>query len=156
MSMNAHFNPSTKRSFQVHHRKEHGTCEQRTVLDLEDLKTDDASCRIYSEPIILRLYWKEVCAYACLWVHSRTALDASGSTLDLASAAGTTSLQGSGRAGGYGYHKSSAAAHDAIVNAGFVLSERIDGRGDSAVNDALLAIARCIGLKRPGILIAHN
>ena len=36
---------------------------------------------------------------------------------------------GSGYAGGYGYHKASAAAQAAITSSGIDLSEDIDGRG---------------------------
>ena len=52
---------------------------------------------------------------------------------------------GSGTAGGYGYHKGSAAAGDAISSAGIVLDKDINGRGDSAIKEALTAIARAMG-----------
>lgn len=51
---------------------------------------------------------------------------------------------GSGTAGGYGYHKASAAAGKAIRAAGFSLSEDIDGRGDGAIRDAVLAVGQCL------------
>ena len=52
---------------------------------------------------------------------------------------------GSGYAGGYGYHKASAAAQDAIQSAGIELSAPIGGAGDSAIEAALGAIARALG-----------
>ena len=52
---------------------------------------------------------------------------------------------GSGTAGGYGYHKGSAAAGDAISSAGIALDKDINGRGDSAIKEALIAIARAMG-----------
>ena len=42
---------------------------------------------------------------------------------------------GSGKAGGYGYHKQSAAISDAIESAGIELDEDISGRGDSAIEE---------------------
>lgn len=52
---------------------------------------------------------------------------------------------GHGSAGGYGYHKASAAIGDAIRSAGIVLSSDINGCGDSAVESALRAIASSLG-----------
>ena len=63
--------------------------------------------------------------------------------------------QGSGHAGGYGYHRKSAAMQAAIYNAGFTLSEPIDGVGEIAMRAALLAIAKCVGVKRPAIVESH-
>lgn len=48
---------------------------------------------------------------------------------------------GSGWAGGYGYHKQSAAVSAAIASAGFELDQDIAGRGDSAITEALCAVA---------------
>jgi hypothetical protein len=52
---------------------------------------------------------------------------------------------GHGRATGYGYHKTSAAAYRAFESAGIKLSEDIDGRGDSAIRDAITAICEALG-----------
>ena len=48
---------------------------------------------------------------------------------------------GSGYAGGYGYHKASAAVCNAIDAAGFELDANIHGGGESALVDALKAVA---------------
>ena len=61
---------------------------------------------------------------------------------------------GSGKAGGYGYHKASAALQDAIDSAGIKLSSPIDGRGDTAQRQALHAIAEAMGY--PTHLIVEN
>lgn len=51
------------------------------------------------------------------------------------------SITASGSASGYGYHKGSVAAMDAIDSAGITLSENISGRGDDCIREALKAIA---------------
>lgn len=48
---------------------------------------------------------------------------------------------GSGKAGGYGYCKKSAAVGDAIQSAGIRLDQDINGRGESSIREALKAIA---------------
>lgn len=63
--------------------------------------------------------------YASIWVHNKCA--------------------GHGNAGGYGYHKASAAMQAAIHSAGIKISEPIDGRGDSAIESALHAIGIAAG-----------
>jgi hypothetical protein len=52
---------------------------------------------------------------------------------------------GHGKAGGYGYHKASAAIEDAIRSAGFTLERSIGGVGESAIEGALRAIAKFQG-----------
>ena len=54
---------------------------------------------------------------------------------------------GYGVASGYGYHKSSAALDAALRSAGFTLDCRIDGVGDGAIREALLACAKALGNK---------
>ena len=52
---------------------------------------------------------------------------------------------GNGTAGGGGYHKTSAAAGEAIRSAGITLDGHIDGRGDQAIREAMEAIALALG-----------
>lgn len=52
---------------------------------------------------------------------------------------------GHGRATGGGYHKQSAALQAAIDSAGITLAEDIDGRGEGAMRDALIAIGVAMG-----------
>jgi len=63
-----------------------------------------------------------------------------------------TYLSGTGKASGYGYHKTSAAVQDALDSAGVKLALPIDGRGDSAVRDALQAICGALGYTDIAIL----
>lgn len=91
--------------------------------------------------------------YASIWINSNKPLceDEEGFT---------TYTSGHGAAGGYGYHKESAAIDDAISSAGFTLfgsasgydnkpdfkrTCHIGGVGESAINSALLAIAHACG-----------
>jgi hypothetical protein len=71
-----------------------------------------------------RIYWPGSVAYACLWVGGDDIY-----------------TSGSGKAGGFGYCKESAAIGDAIESAGFDLSEDIYGRGTTQAEKALLAVA---------------
>ena len=92
-------------------------------------------------PVELRLYGTGSKNYACLWVN------------DIKSNIHTS---GSGSAGGYGYHRPSAAAAEAIMNAGIDLSEHIDGRGESAIEEAVKAIAEALGYVNPFVFHAHQ
>lgn len=46
---------------------------------------------------------------------------------------------GTGKAGGYGYHKGSAAAAEAFYNAGMQFDEEVPGAGNGAILDAVQA-----------------
>jgi hypothetical protein len=61
---------------------------------------------------------------------------------------------GKGKAGGYGYHKESAAIGAAIESAGITLDQSIDGVGDAAIEEALKAIAQALGFYH--VLIVEN
>ena len=61
---------------------------------------------------------------------------------------------GKGEASGYGYHKGSAAIGAAIESAGISLDTDISGVGNSAILDALTAIANALGFER--VLIVEN
>jgi len=74
--------------------------------------------------------------YACVWVHGNG-----------------YSLSGRGKASGYGYHKESVAIDEAIVSAGIKLSESINGAGDAAIEEALIAITRALGYKGRCIVV---
>lgn len=89
--------------------------------------------------IIARIYWSKngATCYACVWVH------------------GSISTSGGGKAGGYGYHKASAALQNALTDAGVKLSEDIGGRGETAMTDALAAMAHAMGHRKFHIHNAH-
>lgn len=65
-----------------------------------------------------------------------------------ANAHGLPWASGHGYASGCGYHKASAALSAACGSAGITLAQPISGRGDGAVDEALLAIARALGFRR--------
>lgn len=75
--------------------------------------------------------------YASIWVHSTD-----------------HQTSGTGKAGGYGYHKESAAIAEAIESAGITLDTGISGVGDCAIREALKAIARALGFSN--VLIVEN
>lgn len=136
--MNAIHNPKAKTKWNRNHRKE-GKCyfESYGVVDLESpFQFRDAELHTLVE---LRLYGTGSRNYACIWIHFPN---------------GATT-QGSGWAGGCGYHRPSAAADEAIRNSGFTLDKSIHGVGDSAIAEAVMAIARAIGCKRPAFVHAH-
>lgn len=134
--MNATYDPAAKTKWARSHRRE-GKCflDVIAVIDLDEKPMSHGQ---QHAPVELRLYGTGNRNYACLWINCAP-----------------IHTQGSGWAGGYGYHRPSAAASEAIRNAGIALSEPIDGRGDDAMREACLAIARAVGVKRPAYVLAH-
>lgn len=109
----------------INHRKEDKFSEQYSGIVCREGKMYEA--------VILRIYRTDSRAYACLWTMGNYAWG---------QADGDLWRSGSGWAGGYGFHRASAAACDAIKAAGIELSESINGAGDSAIMQAVEAIAR--------------
>jgi hypothetical protein len=107
------------------HRKESGFYRQLSALDPRD----------GSAIVTARFYWPgrdgASNCYCCVWIHGDKMHGA-----------------GSGKAGGYGYHKESAALLSALNAAGAYVSEDIGGRGDRAMRDALTALALKVTGKR--------
>ena len=87
----------------------------------------------------LRIYATDAMTTAAVWINS-----------------GDSHTSGTGKAGGGGYHRASAAAAEAISNAGFDLSEAIDGRGDGAIESAMIAIAYALGHHEALLHVAHG
>lgn len=81
--------------------------------------------------------------YASIWIHG-----GHGDKGDLYGA-------GHGWAGGYGYHRVSAAVSDALTSAGVKLSLDISGVGDEAIRTALEALAAHLGYKRT-LFVRHG
>lgn len=131
--MKATLNTAKPCKFTPSHRKE-GKCffSSMSVVSLSSKPRLDG---VLDPAITLRLYGTGSRNSACLWVSH-----------------GDDYRNGSGQAGGYGYHRPSAAAQEAINNAGFALDTPIDGLGEEAMREALLAIAKCLGVKRPAII----
>jgi hypothetical protein len=107
------------------HRKEKGFYKETSILDPRD----------GSAVVIARWYWPgrdgASNCYCCIWIYGDTVHG-----------------RGAGKAGGYGYHKESAALAYALDDAGIALTEDIGGRGDSATRDALEAVARAVTGRR--------
>jgi len=110
------------------HRKESSFRRQLTLIDLSDGE----------EVATIRFYGNGERAYCCAWF-SRTADHA----------------RGSAWAGGYGYHKDSAAMQGALNDAGWRFRESFDGRGETGERAALEAIALWLNVPRFAIVAAH-
>jgi len=89
--------------------------------------------------VTVRVYGTKARNYVSIWVHAPD--DERG-----------MSCAGHGLAGGYGYHRPSAAMQEALESAGIKLANRIDGVGDSAMDDALRAIAAHFGYSKAHIV----
>lgn len=119
------------------HRKENnGFSNEYAVLVQDKLYGMRAAVtlRIYYTPS--RMYGST--AYACIWINGRN-----------------INLSGGGKAGGCGYHKASAAVSNALDDAGVTLNQSIHGVGDTAIRDALEAIAKALGYRKFHIHHAH-
>jgi hypothetical protein len=109
-------------------RKESNYIGQYTLLDR-------ASCSVYGE---LRFYATPSRSYACFWLFGRE----------------KGCICGGSFAGGYGYHRKSAAAERAFRVAGITLDQSISGVGDAAIREALLSIGHACGID-PIVIEAH-
>lgn len=110
------------------HRRDKYWCYTYRVLDA-------AKRREVAE---LRIYASNGKHTACLWLNGTKHV-----------------VRGSGSAGGYGYHRASAAAEAAIEAAGIRLEAHFGGKGDRATRTAMEAIGRALGLRKPWIVEAH-
>jgi len=123
------FNPAPNINAKSHRKENHFT-EAYSVIAFDEKK------KTFSNPVELRIYATKSMVYACLWLFGHN-------------------CSGSGSAGGYGYHKASAATQEAINKAGIMLSQPIDGRGSSAMETALNVIAAHLGYKTFTIHHSH-
>lgn len=89
--------------------------------------------------------WVQPVTVRCWMGRSRSASTVYASVW--ASGPGYRWFAGHGKAGGYGYCRHSAAVGAAISSAGIKLARSISGVGDSAVEEALQAIARALGYR---------
>ena len=117
MIANINWNQGTEYKGIASNRKENHFFMQYTLLDRK-------SCTVYGE---LRFYATQSRHYACFWLYGRE----------------RGCLAGGGYAGGYGYHRGSAAAWAAI-----------SGVGWEAVREALEAIGTACGID-PVVIEAH-
>ena len=117
--MNAVFTERESK-FNPNDRKENNYLYEYAVMALSpDMEIENpVVCRIYGTSSHKR-------NYCCVWIRKDHKM-----------------RNGSGWAGGYGYHRPSAAAESAFHNAGIDFDGEIGGRGDSAIREACLAVAR--------------
>jgi hypothetical protein len=141
--MKATHNPATKTKFTTSHRKE-GKCFFKSIAVI-DLASKPHPTGEMQQPLVARIYGTGAANTACLWINTTNKKHPYG-----------LHVSGSGKAGGYGYHRASAALGEAIHNAGFTLSESISGRGESAMREAMLALAKVAGIKRPAIVESYQ
>ena len=123
--LTATFNPNAKQKFTQTHRKEKGFSGAYLAVS--------PTGKVVAE---LRIYWAGKTCSACLWVNSLNVVS-------------------SGKESGTGIHKASCAAGQAIINGGFALSSPIDGRGDFAIQEALLAVAVASGYADAFVIHSH-
>ena len=128
--MKATINKQAKTKFTTSHLKE-GKCFLTVYAAIVGDKV----------PVELRIYDTGKKTTACLWVNDSLS---------------NTYIKGSGASNGFGFDQPSEAAQRAINNAGIVLSEEIDGRGDSAIIEAMQAIATALGHPSAFIFKTHN
>lgn len=134
--MKATYDPAAPTSYKSPHRLE-GKCFFQSYQVISLASKPHNGYPLHA-PIDLRLYGTGTTNSACLWVNT-----------------GDVHTCGSGKAGGYGYHRPSAAAAEAIRNAGFTISQDISGAGENAIEEALLALAKCLKIKRPALIRSH-
>lgn len=104
------------------HRKEDKFYQQYTGIVFNGHCAYDA--------VVLRLYKTDARHYCCVWVDGKCAWGAPSSS---------KYRVGSGFVSGYGYHRASAAAYEALKNAGIEFDVDFSGCGDTAIKEALTA-----------------
>lgn len=121
------FNPTEDDRNTYSYRREKHFDSQLSLVDLDEGR--EIAC--------VRFYQPNEIVYCVVWIFS------------------DKPARGYGKAGGGGYHKRSAALAEALSRAGVTLSGPINGCGDSAMDEALLALARHMGVARPLVVRAH-
>jgi hypothetical protein len=128
--MKATYTKPTGESFTTRHRMEKHFHGSVILLDLADPRGPD-------EVITVRFYGTPATNTCCLWVSGDARC-----------------TSGSGRATGCGYHRPSAAFEEAAQRAGFTFDRPVEGRGDSVVAEALLAMSVAVGVVKPFVVEA--
>ena len=125
------FSPREDKRNIEHFRRENSFWKEVSLIDL-DTGTSAAEARFYGSGQTV---------YCVIWIHGWHYH--------------TESARGYGKAGGYGYHKPSAALSAALKAAGVTLEESIAGRGDEVMKEAMRALAADLGIARPYVHEAH-
>ena len=112
---------------------ERETIETLAVVAFDQEQRDDRYTQGIAEAVDARFYMgrspSASVVYCSVWIRTRDGRH----------------LSGRGSASGYGYHKQSAALDDALRSAGVSLAVPIHGAGESAMRQALIAVARAAG-----------
>lgn len=114
-------------------RRESSFWKETVLFDLDGESPKEVVCA--------RWYGAGETSYCVVWVR--------------ASNYGQKSARGYGKAGGYGYEKSSASFAEALEKAGFEFAEGIAGVGETAIRRALAAIAEHFQIAKPFVHVAH-
>lgn len=130
------FSPTTDHRSISSFRRESSFWQEWALLDLDTARS----------VVTARFYGSGPTVYCVTWFHD---LHRYGYA-DLA-----WSVRGYGKAGGYGYHKQSAAFAEALQRAGVSLAENVAGVGETAMQDAMEALAKHLGIARHMVHKAH-
>lgn len=114
---------SKEGKFNPNYRKEDHYLYEIAIMAIMAIMADYT----VKNPVIIRIYGTQARNYSAIWAKGNGVYKS-----------------GTGTAGGYGYHRPSAAAQEAIYNAGITLDEDIGGLGDRAIKEAAEAIAKAI------------
>lgn len=114
---------SNKAKFNPNYHKDKGLFKGYRLIDLKDGK----------ELLDVRWYSTGSTVFCCFWLMGRT-----------------VSTSGTGRAGGWGYNKTSAAFNEAIRSAGIENFPAFSGSGCN--EEAVQMFAKILGVKRPKIV----
>lgn len=139
MTINATLTTKTNDNSNIHkYRKEKHFQESLQLIVANYSDYGGVSMR---KIIDCRIYRTEARHYCCIWINDSSK---------------GVHLSGAGMSQGYGYHRPSAAMQAALADARIKLDSDIDGRGDSAMEDALEGIARAMGYSDYLIVKAHG
>jgi hypothetical protein len=137
--MKATYNKNAKTKFTTFHRKEN-KCYFDSYSAIVIRPDYDGKPSVFT-PVELRLYGTGNSNSAAIWINDNNS---------------GIHTSGTGSAGGYGYHRASAAAAEAIKNAGIDLDTNISGVGESAIERAVKAIAEMLGYNDCPVFHAHQ
>lgn len=123
--MKATFFANAKEKFTTSHRKENVKTYFNSYKAII-LRPEGG----YFTAVDVRMYYTGSTMYCCVWYNDGSFIYGSAS----------------GKAGGYGYHKGSAAFADALRNSKFSFDEQISGVGETAIVAAIQAMCEVMNL----------
>lgn len=114
------------------HRKEKYFTDEYAVINLDE--DNEYSRSLF----IVRFYHTQSASYCCVWSYKNKPFN------------------GSGKAGGYGYHRESQALENALKSCGIDFNESIGGKGYSQYESIFTLIANKLGYNNIYIHHAHG